>query len=249
MAIGTVFYRLARRRPERTKRRIVAMAQRALGPGFDVATHFTPRYDPWDQRLCIAPDSDLFGAMRSGRASVVTDRVEAFTRTGIRLRSGEEIQADIVVTATGLKLNLLGDVEFDVDGRRADLSKAMAYKGTMLSGVPNLAAVFGYTNASWTLKADLVCEYVCRLLNHMRRRGYSAVVPRRDPAVGEEPLIDFSSGYVQRALDMLPKQGSRRPWKLRQNYALDLAALRFGAVDDGVLEFTRRGPPSRRAGS
>jgi hypothetical protein len=125
----------------------------------------------------------------------------------------------------------------------------MAYKGTMLSGVPNLAAVFGYTNASWTLKSDLVCEYVCRLLNHMRRRGYSAVGPRRDPAVGEEPLIDFSSGYVQRALDMLPKQGSRRPWKLRQNYALDLAALRFGAVDDGVLEFTRRGPPSRRAGS
>ncbi len=249
VALGAYFYRLARRQPERTKRRIVAMAQSALGPGFDVATHFTPRYDPWDQRLCIAPDSDLFGAMRSGRASVVTDRVEAFTRTGIRLRSGEEIQADIVVTATGLKLNLLGDVEFDVDGRRADLSKTMAYKGTMLSGVPNLAAVFGYTNASWTLKSDLVCEYVCPLLNHMRRRGYSAVVPRRDPAVGEEPLIDFSSGYVQRALDMLPKQGSRRPWKLRQNYALDLAALRFGAVDDGVLEFTRRGPPSRRARS
>jgi monooxygenase len=240
VALGTVFYRLARRRPEQTKRRIVAMAQRALGPDHDAATHFTPRYDPWDQRLCVAPDADLFEAIRGGRASVVTDHVEAITETGIRLRSGKELQADIVVTATGLKLNLLGDVGFEVDGRRVELSKAMAYKGAMLSGVPNLAVVFGYTNASWTLKADLACEYVCRLLNHMRRRGYAAVVPRRDPAVGEEPLLDFSSGYVQRALHMLPKQGAKRPWKLRQNYALDLLAFRFGAVEDGVLEFTRR---------
>jgi len=241
VALGAFFYRLARRRPEQTKRRIVAMARRALGPDHDVAAHFTPRYKPWDQRLCVAPDADLFEAIRSGRASVATDHIEAFTETGIRLRSGQELRADIVVTATGLKLNLLGDVELDVDGRRIELSQAMAYKGTMLSGVPNLAAVFGYTNASWTLKADLVCEYVCRLLNHMRRRGYAAVVPRRDPAVGEEPLLDFSSGYVRRALHMLPKQGARRPWKLRQNYALDLLALRFGAVEDGVLEFTRRG--------
>ena len=240
VALSAFFYRLARRRPEQTKRRIVAMAQRALGPDHDVGTHFAPRYKPWDQRLCVAPDADLFEAIRRGRASVVTDHVEAFTETGIRLRSGRELQADIVVTATGLKLNLLGAVELEVDGRRVELSEAMAYKGALLSGVPNLAAVFGYTNASWTLKADLVCEYVCRLLNHMRRRGYAAVVPRRDPAVGEEPLLDFSSGYVQRALHTLPKQGSRRPWQLRQNYALDLLALRFGAIEDGVLEFTRR---------
>ncbi len=216
------------------------MAQSALGPDHDVAAHFTPRYKPWDQRLCVAPDADLFEAIRSGRASVVTDHVEAFTETGIRLRSGAELRADIVVTATGLKLNLLGNVELEVDGRRVELAETMAYKGALLSGVPNLAAVFGYTNASWTLKADLVCEYVCRLLNHMRRRGYAAVVPRRDPAVGEEPLLGFSSGYVRRALHMLPKQGVKRPWKLRQNYALDLLALRFGAVDDGVLEFTPR---------
>ena len=240
VAVGAFIYRLARRRPEQAKRRIIAMAQRALGPDHDVATHFTPRYKPWDQRLCVAPDADLFEAIRSGRASVVTDHVEAFTEKGIRLRSGRELQADIVVTATGLKLNLLGDVRFEVDGRRVELSETMAYKGALLSGVPNLAVVFGYTNASWTLKADLVCEYVCRLLNHMRRRGYAAVVPRRDPAVGEEPLLDFSSGYVRRALHMLPKQGARRPWKLRQNYVLDLLALRFGAVEDGVLEFTPR---------
>ena len=232
VAIGAFIYRLARRRPEHTKRRIVAMAQSALGPDHDVAAHFTPRYKPWDQRLCVAPDADLFEAIRRRRASVVTDHVEAFTETGIRLRSREELRADIVVTATGLKLNLLGNVELEVDGRRVELSETMAYKGALLSGVPNLTAVFGYTNASWTLKADLVCEYVCRLLNHM---------PRRDPAVGEEPLLDFSSGYVRRALHMLPKQGARRPWKLRQNYALDLLALRFGAVEDGVLEFTRRG--------
>jgi cation diffusion facilitator CzcD-associated flavoprotein CzcO len=240
VALGAFLYRLARRRPEQTKQRIVAMAQRALGPGCDAATHFAPRYKPWDQRLCVAPDADLFEAIRSGRASVATDHVEAFTEAGIRLRSGEELRADIVVTATGLKLSLLGGVELDVDGRRVALSETMAYKGTMLSGVPNLAAVFGYTNASWTLKADLTCEYVCRLLNRMRRRGYTAATPRRDPAVGEEPLLDFSSGYVRRALHTLPKQGARKPWRLRQNYALDLLALRFGAVDDGVLEFTPR---------
>ncbi len=186
------------------------------------------------------PDSDLFKALRGGRASVATDQVETFTDTGIRLQSGGELQADIVVMATGLKLNLLGDVEFTVDGDRVDLAKALTYKGMMFSGVPNLASVFGYTNASWTLKADLTCEYVCRLLNHMRRRGYAAATPRRDPSVEEAPFLDFSSGYVQRALDMLPKQGSKKPWKLHQNYARDMAMFRFGAVEDGVMQFTRR---------
>jgi monooxygenase len=247
VALGMYFYRLARRKPEETKQRILAMAQRALGPDYDVATHFTPRYNPWDQRLCLVPDSDLFKAIRGGHASVVTDHIETFTETGIRLRSGAELQADIVVAATGLKLNLLGDVEFNVDGRRVDLSKTLSYKGMMFSDVPNLASVFGYTNASWTLKADLTCEYACRLLNHMIRRGFAAATPHRNAAVGEEPFLDFSSGYVQRALDMLPKQGSKRPWKLHQNYAMDMAALRFGAVEDGVMEFTRRETP-RRAG-
>jgi monooxygenase len=233
------FYRLARRKPAQAKQRLLAMVQHALGADYDVATHFTPRYNPWDQRLCLVPDSDLFKAIRGGHASVVTDQVETFTATGLRLRSGAELEADIVVTATGLKLNLLGDVEFNVDDRRIDLSKAMSYKGIMFSEVPNLASVFGYTNASWTLKADLTCEYVCRLLNRMRRRGYAAATPRRDAAVEEEPFLDFSSGYVQRALDMLPKQGSKKPWKLHQNYALDMAALRLGRVDDGVLEFSR----------
>ena len=177
------------------------------------------------------PDADLFEAIRGGRASVVTDHIEAFTETGIRLRPGKELQADIIVTATGLKLNLLGGVAFEVDGRRVELSKAMAYKGAMLSGVPNLAVVFGYTNASWTLKADLACEYVCRLLNHMRRRGYAAVVPRRDPALGEEPLLDFSSGYVQRAVESSPR-GHKAPWKLNQNYLRDRKILLDGPVGD-----------------
>ncbi len=240
VALGMYFYRFARRRPEQTKQGILGMARKELGPDYDLATHFTPRYKPWDQRLCLVPDSDLFKAIRDGRVSVVTDHIETFTESGIRLRSGIELQADIVVTATGLKVNLLGDVAFSVVGRRVDLSKTLAYKGMMFSEVPNLASVFGYTNASWTLKADLTCEYVCRLLNHMRRHGYAAATPRRDASVTEEPFLDFSSGYVQRALAMLPKQGSKKPWRLYQNYALDMATLRLGSINDGVMEFTPR---------
>ena len=247
VALGLFFYNLARRRPERTKQRILDMVRQELGPEYDVGTHFTPRYNPWDQRLCLVPDSDLFRAIREGRVSVVTDQIDTFTETGIRLRSGDELDADIVVTATGLKLNLLGDVAFSVDGRPVDLSKALAYKGMMFSDVPNLASVFGYTNASWTLKADLTCEYVCRLLNHMRRRGYAAATPRRDASVEERPFVDFSSGYIQRALHTLPKQGSKKPWRLYQSYALDMAALRLGPMEDGVMEFTRREPPPRAA--
>jgi len=233
-------YRLAQRRPAVVKALVRKGLVAQLPPDYDVATHFTPPYDPWDQRFCLVPDGDLFRSIRSGRADVVTGTIETFTPTGVRLTSGEELEADVVVTATGLQLQALGGVRLTVDGREVDLPSTVAYKGAMFSGVPNLAAVFGYTNASWTLKADLTCEYVCRLLNRMRRRGYTAATPRRDPAVGEEPLLDFSSGYVRRALHMLPKQGAKRPWKLRQNYALDLLALRFGAIEDGVLEFTRR---------
>ncbi len=245
MVLGMYFYRLARRQPERVRQGIIALTRRALGPDVDTATHFTPRYDPWDQRLCLVPDGDLFEAVRSGRASVMTDRIESLTGAGIRLASGAELAADIIVTATGLKLNLLGDVTFAVDGAPVDFANSLTYKGMMFSDVPNLAAVFGYTNASWTLKADLICGYVCRLLNHMRRRGCSVALPRRGGAGAERPFLDFSSGYVQRALAMLPKQGSRAPWRVHQNYARDVAALRFGAVADGVMQFRRTGSRPR----
>ena len=240
MALGMYFYRLARKNPEKTKQAIIAMARQALGPDYDVGTHFTPSYKPWDQRLCLVPDADLFQAIRGGQASVATGHIEAFTETGIRLRSGEEIAADVVVMATGLRINLLGDVTLRVDGQAVDLSKALAYKGMMFSGVPNLASVIGYTNASWTLKADITCEYVCRLLNHMKRRGYAAATPRRDPSVEEEPFFSLTSGYVQRGVGLMPKQGSKRPWKLHRNYALDAMALRFGRLADNAMEFTRR---------
>ena len=235
------FYNLARRKPDATKKTILKFAQMQLGAEYDVNKHFNPRYNPWDQRLCLVPDGDLFNSIRSGKASVVTDEIETFTEKGIRLRSGEELEADIIVTATGLKMRLMGGMELVVDGVRVDLAKAMTYKGMMNSDVPNLAMALGYTNASWTLKCDLTSEYVCRLLNYMDAHGYAYCTPRRrDSSITEEPALSFTSGYVQRALASLPKQGSKKPWKLHQNYALDLMALRFGTVDDGTMEFTRR---------
>jgi cation diffusion facilitator CzcD-associated flavoprotein CzcO len=235
---GMYFYRLARRRPETTKRAIMRMAREQLGPDFDVETHFSPRYNPWDQRLCLAADADLFAAIRSGRVSVVTDQIETFTEAGIRLRSGEELSADIIVTATGLVMRLMNGMRLEVDGASVDLSKTMSYKGMMLSDVPNLAFALGYTNASWTLKCELTARYVCRLLNYMERHEYTSCTPRRrDLSIVEEPAIDFTSGYVQRAIGALPHQGSRKPWRLYQNYALDLLSLRFGALNDGTMEF------------
>ena len=232
------FYHLARKRPALFKRGLRKGVVQALGPEYDVDTHFAPRYQPWDERLCIAPDGDLFQAIRAGRASIVTDRIDTFTETGIRLRSGAELQADVVVTATGLNVKILSGIDLVVDGRPVDLSKTLAYKGMMYSDVPNLASAFGYTNASWTLKCDLVAQHVCRLLNHMRRNGLAQVTPRRnDPSLIEEPVLDFTSGYVQRALPTLPKQGSKAPWRLHQNYVKDLLALRLGRVDDPALEF------------
>jgi cation diffusion facilitator CzcD-associated flavoprotein CzcO len=239
VTVGALIYRLARWRPEQTKRRIIAMAQRALGADYDVATHFTPAYNPWDQRLCLVPDADMFEAIGSGKAKVVTGEIDTFTETGIRLKSGEELEADIVVTATGLKLLLAGDVAFDVDGERRDLSKTLSYRGMMFSDVPNLSYSFGYTNASWTLKADLTSAYLCRLLNHMDAKGTPIALPRREPGVEEVPFLDFSSGYVQRALDILPKQGVKKPWKLHQNYARDMASLRYGSLEDGIMQFLR----------
>jgi cation diffusion facilitator CzcD-associated flavoprotein CzcO len=245
--LGLFFFKMARNKPEKVKAQIIAMARKELGPDFDVATHFTPRYNPWDQRLCLVPDSDLFAALKAKRASVVTDQIETFTETGIKLKSGEEIAADVIVSATGLKLIPLGGMAVEVDGRPIDVGATLSYKGMMYSDVPNMASAFGYTNASWTLKADLTCEYVCRLLNHMRANGIAYCTPRRSPDVAEEPFLDFSSGYVQRALAILPKQGSRAPWKLYQNYFLDLLALRFGSFKDGAMEFTKAGEARRRA--
>jgi len=234
------FYNLARRKPGKTKKGIMHLAKKALGPEYDVEKHFSPRYNPWDQRLCLIPDADLFLALRSGKASVVTDEIASFTEKGLRLQSGAELEADIIVTATGLKVKLLGGMQLLVDGVTATPSRAMTYKGMMYSEIPNLASAFGYTNASWTLKADLTAEYVCRLLNYMDARGYDYCTPRRrDPSITEEPAITFTSGYIQRASDILPKQGSKKPWKLHQNYALDLLNLRFARVDDGTMEFTR----------
>ena len=236
--IGMFFYNLARKRPEKTKERIISMVREELGPDYDVATHFTPRYNPWDQRLCLVPDADLFEAIRKGEASVATDKIERFTETGIKLESGGELPADVIVTATGLELQLLSDIALSVDGAPVDLSKRFNYKGMMYSDVPNLASSFGYTNASWTLKADLTCAYVCRLLNTMKRRGLRQATPRTGGvALQPEPFLTFTSGYVQRAMDKFPKQGSRKPWKLYQNYALDILTLRFGSVDDS-MEFS-----------
>jgi len=237
--LGMWFFRLARRKPEKVKAGIIGLIHKQLGPDYDVATHFTPRYNPWDQRLCLVPDGDLFREINAGRMSIVTDHIERFTQSGIKLKSGEELQADIIVTATGLQMKLFSGLEVSVDGTRIDLAKTMSYKGMMFSGVPNFAAAFGYTNASWTLKADLTCEYVCRLLRYMDRRGYRQCMPKRDPSVAELPWLDFTSGYVQRALHQLPRQGAKKPWRLYQNYARDLMALRFGSVKDGAMQFSK----------
>lgn len=237
VALQLYYYRMARRYPEQAKARLVGLVQQALGPGFDVARHFTPHYKPWDQRVCLVPDGDLFRSLREGRASVVTEQIEGFTPQGIRLQSGQELPADVIVTATGLQLNVLADVRLSIDGAPVDLSQALVYKGMMYGGLPNLASTFGYTNASWTLKADLTAAYVCRLLNHMDRHGLAVCTPRHDAAVRPEPFLSFTSGYVQRAVAMLPKQGDRKPWRLHQNYLLDLLTLGLGRVDDGVMDF------------
>lgn len=237
--LGMFFFQLARRRPAKVKERIVGMAAAQLAPGFDVDTHFTPRYNPWDQRVCLVPDGDLFREIRAGRASVVTDQIERFTADGIVLKSGQTLPADVVVVATGLKLNMLGDIALTVDGQARRPSESLAYKGMMLGNVPNLVLAFGYTNASWTLKADLTAEYVCRLLRFMDRRGYRMAMPALDPSVQTVPFLDFTSGYVQRAASVLPKQGLRKPWRVYQNYLMDMLTIRHGRIDDGVLQFDR----------
>jgi cation diffusion facilitator CzcD-associated flavoprotein CzcO len=245
--IQSLFYQLSRRRPELIKRWIRKGVERSLPPGYDVDRHFKPKYNPWDQRMCLVPDGDLFRAIREGGASVVTDTIARFTEGGIALESGEELEADVIVTATGLNLLFLGGMSLTVDGEEVDVPSRMTYKGMMLSGVPNMAFTVGYTNASWTLKADLTSEYVCRLLGHMDAHGYRRCMPEADPSVAEQPLLDFTSGYVQRSLDQFPKQGSKEPWKLRQNYVLDIRTIRRGAIDDGAMRFAGDAPEARPA--
>ncbi len=235
------FYNLARRRPNLFKWMLARGVRNQLGEQYDLK-HFTPKYNPWDQRLCLVPDSDLFNAIKNNRAAVVTDQIETFTERGLQLESGEHLDADIIVTATGLVLRLMSGLQLNVDGTPVKLSKTLTYKGMMYSDVPNLASAFGYTNASWTLKCDLTAEYVCRLLKHMDQRGYAQCTPRvNDAEVMREPAIDFNSTYVLRALHTLPQQGTKTPWRVHQNYVKDLSMLRFGRVDDGTMEFKEVG--------
>jgi monooxygenase len=232
-------YRISRRFPNFMRNALMTMARRRLPEGYDVEKHFGPRYKPWDERLCLAPNGDLFRTIREGKADVVTDTIDRFTKTGIRLNSSEDIEADIIITATGLNLRLFGGAAILRNGVPVDLTESMTYKGMMLSGLPNMAFTIGYTNASWTLKADLASEFVCRVLNHMDAKGYDTVVARHPgDSVEERPLMDFTPGYVLRALDTLPKSGSRVPWRLKQNYLLDMGLIRHGKVDDTALEFS-----------
>jgi cation diffusion facilitator CzcD-associated flavoprotein CzcO len=244
LAFSMAFYQFCRRYPEAASRFLRRRIAEHLPAGYPVEQHFKPRYNPWDQRLCLVPDADLFKAISSGKASVVTDTIDAFTETGIRVSSGETVEADVIVTATGLKMVPAGGIQLSIDGRPADLHDSFVYKGVMLSGVPNFAMCVGYTNASWTLRADLASRHVCRLLAFMDRKGYAQVTPQAEfHDVEERPLLDLTSGYVARALHEMPRQGTRSPWYLRQNYLLDLMTTLFGRIDDPALVFSRLGEP------
>jgi cyclohexanone monooxygenase len=236
-----LLYRVARSKPDLARQKIVAMARHQLGQDYDVETHFTPDYKPWDQRVCVVPDGDMFKTIRKGRASVVTDQIECFTPDGLLLKSGQQLAADVVVMATGLKIRLLGGIAIAVDGLPFRAADSMSYKGMMLSELPNCVMTFGYTNASWTLKADLTAAYVCRLLRYMDRHRVQIAVPRREPGVAPQPFLSFTSGYVRRAQGELPQQGSRRPWQVYQNYLQDMLTIRFGRIADGTLHFGRKG--------
>ncbi len=239
VTLGLAFFKLCQSAPGMMRKVITRGVRKELGEDFDVDTHFNPPYGPWDQRLCLVPDADLFESLRTGTASVVTGQIDRFVPEGVRLQDGTTVAADVIVSATGLRIAVLGGIDVTIDGERLNSSERMSYKAMMFSDVPNLAMCFGYTNASWTLKADLTSVYVCRLLNHMEAHGYARCVPRQnDDTVKEAPFMDLQAGYVQRASDLLPKAGSKAPWKLKQNYFFDLLTLRTGKIDDGVMEFT-----------
>ena len=238
VSMQALIYQYSRRRPQKMKEFLLALTRRELSGKVDVDTHFNPKYNPWDQRLCLVPDSDLFRSLRRGTSSVVTDHIQRFTKTGIKLESGDLLKADIVVTATGLELLPMGGMEIEVDGKTMVLPDTLGYRGMMLSDIPNFVLAAGYTNASLTLKCDLTSEYVCRMLNHMDKKGFAYCVPRnRDPAMERVSFLDLASGYVDRSIDRFPKQGLKSPWKLYQNYLLDILSLRFGAMNDKELEY------------
>ena len=244
LQMGT--FNLSRWKPDLVRKLIRAGVRHQLPPGYDVDRHFKPPYNPWDERMCVVPDADLFKAISNGRAEMVTDTIDTFTEDGIRVASGQELEADIIVTATGLNLRALGALDVTVDGQPVPVPERLTYKSLMLEDVPNLAFTIGYTNASWTLKADLTSEYVCRLLNHMDAHGYDVCMPHNDdPSVTPEPLLNLASGYIRRSVHLMPKQGSKAPWRLRQNYAVDIANLRRGALEDGALRFSRTGDDAR----
>ncbi len=244
--VGSFFYGMCRKFPKMMAGLLLKGVRKEVGTSYDVATHFTPKYNPWDQRLCLVPDSDFFKSITAGTSSIVTDHIERFTENGILLKSGKTLIADMIISATGLNVVAMGKMEVHVDGAHIDMSKTLGYKGMMYTGVPNLATSFGYTNASWTLKADLTCNYVCRLLNHMTQTGTSIATPKlNDPKVTAEPWVDFSSSYFQRSLADFPKQGSKTPWKLHQNYMRDVMLLKMGTVDDGAMVFSA--PPRAAA--
>lgn len=238
--LGSLFYAFTRRRPKAARERLLAMARAAVGPHVDVERHLTPRYDPWDQRLCLVPDGDLFAALRQGSVEIATDEIERFTASGLRLKSGRELTADVVVAATGLKLQLLGGMALEVDGSAVNLGDALSYKGMMFSDVPNLVLATGYINASWTLRAELTAVWTARLLSHMVRLRWDWAKPRRgDACASEAGTLSLSSGYIQRAHAILPKQGTQAPWTTRQSYLADVLALRREPLEDGVMVFGR----------
>lgn len=238
VALQLFFFSLARRRPLETRKKLLELVRRELPEGYAVETHFGPRYNPWAQRLCLVPDGDLFAAIRAGTVSVTTGEIEKFTAEGVRLRSGEDIPADVIVTATGLVVKLMGGIALSIDGVPVEAAGRLIYKGMMLEGMPNFAFAFGYTNASWTLKCDLCARHLARLLDHMDRKGHRIATPRLgDPGMERRPLLDFSSTYIARAAGTLPTQGAKPPWRVPQNYFRDIATLGLGRVDDDELEF------------
>lgn len=246
VVLQLIFFNAARAFPERTKKLLLKLIREQLGPEYDLA-HFTPRYNPWDERLCIVPDNDFFAAIKACKVSIVTDHIETFTETGLKLQSGQRLEADIIITATGLELQFAGGAEVTVDDRPIEIGKTVLYKGMMFSGVPNLASVFGYTNASWTLRADLLAEYFCRLINFMDARGYVEARPKgTDPAMPVKPLGNLKSGYFKRAEALLPREGMKGPWRNPQNYAFDILRFRFGGIENDALEFRRAGDPAAR---